>query len=424
MGLAWAGIFHVKANTQARAIPGEAEIMENNQDRAMPSLYSPRVSKYFSLMRITWGIIYVVILGEWLYLTFTVGDFSLANSLFSLVMPLGFFILAAIIFIKRPNDPMALVTSLMLVFVGPYLTGGISSEFTRYPHLHYLSTALEIVGVSLTGLFLFTFPNGAFTPRWSLYLFGICLALSLSRIFVSVYEDAVVVYLFLFEAVLGLLFQIVRYQTNSTATEKQQAKWAALGFSGPILAVAWWFFILLPRGAITYSSMSTLEGDVVAVFGLAPLLLPVGITIAILRYKLWEIDLIIRRTLLYSVLSILLGLVYLGCVVMLQQVFATINPQAEQSNLSVVISTLAVAALFTPLRLRIQKGIDRHFYRSKYDAEKALAAFAISARKEVVIDNLTSSLLSVVEDTMQPSQAILWMKAKPTHRNELRTPGQ
>jgi hypothetical protein len=116
--------------------------------------------------------------------------------------------------------------------------------------------------------------------------------------------------------------------------------------------------------------------------------------------------------------------VYFGGVVLLQQTFGFITGRGEQSRAAIVVSTLLIALLFNPLRLRLQAVIDRHFYRSKYDAEKALAAFAISARKEVVIDNLTSSLLSVVEDTMQPSQAILWMKAKPTHRNELRTPGQ
>jgi hypothetical protein len=155
--------------------------------------------------------------------------------------------------------------------------------------------------------------------------------------------------------------------------------------------------------------LANLVGTFLIIFLL--LILPAAITIAILRYKLWNIDLIIRKTLVYALLSGLLALVYIGTVIVLQTVFDSFSNQ--QSPVVIVISTLAIAALFAPLRRRVQAFIDRRFYRQKYDAQQVLAQFAQTARHEVSLDALTAELSYVVQETMQPERISIWLK--PPH---------
>jgi hypothetical protein len=134
----------------------------------------------------------------------------------------------------------------------------------------------------------------------------------------------------------------------------------------------------------------------------------ITLTIAILRYRLWDIDLIIRRTLSYALLTIMLGLIYFGSVVLLQSFFTALTGQ--RSPISIVISTLAIAAVFSPLRGWIQTTIDRRFYRRKYDADKILASFSSIARQQVDLDELSAELAYVAQETMQPQQMFSWLR--------------
>jgi len=195
----------------------------------------------------------------------------------------------------------------------------------------------------------------------------------------------------------------VRYR-SAQIDERQQIKW--------LLYAGGMFALVYTLTATTQGEFNSL-GWVDLIFVLSILAIPAAITIAILRYSLFEIDLIIRKTLVYGAVTLLLVLVYFGSVVLLQQAFRALTGQ--DSPVAIVISTLVIAALFSQLRRRIQDFIDRRFYRRKYDAQQALAAFAATARDEVELEQLTEQLLSVVQESMQPEHVNLWLRpTKPT----------
>ena len=139
------------------------------------------------------------------------------------------------------------------------------------------------------------------------------------------------------------------------------------------------------------------------------MLVPLSFAFAIFRYRLWDIDIIIRRTAVYSILTLTLTLVFFGSVVGLQALSQAILGE-HQSSFATILSTLVIAALFTPLRRGIQNSIDRRFYRKKYTTEQVLAAFSTTLRNEVDLDELKSSILEVVEGTMQPDHVSLWLR--------------
>jgi hypothetical protein len=145
----------------------------------------------------------------------------------------------------------------------------------------------------------------------------------------------------------------------------------------------------------------------VVLFGLS--ITPVTVMISILQFRLWDIDVVIRRTLQYSALTGALALVYLASVVLMQSLFRATTGQGA-NPLVTVVSTLAIAALFLPLRRWVQDVIDRRFYRRKYDAQKVLAEFAATCRDETDIEKLTARLVEVVQETMQPEHVGLWLK--------------
>jgi K+-sensing histidine kinase KdpD len=147
---------------------------------------------------------------------------------------------------------------------------------------------------------------------------------------------------------------------------------------------------------------------------LVMLAIPISLGFSILRYRLWDIDLVINRTLVYGLLTGMLALVYFILIIALQFLVRALTGQVSQSPLVIVASTLAIAALFQPLRHRIQAIIDRRFYRRKYDAARALAAFSATLRNQVDLNQLSEQLVAVVEETMQPTFVSLWLRP-PEH---------
>jgi hypothetical protein len=185
--------------------------------------------------------------------------------------------------------------------------------------------------------------------------------------------------------------------------ERQQIKWLAYG--GAVVVGT-----SLVAGAIAIWSVTV----TILIINLALLGLPLFTCIAILRYRLYEIDIIINRTLVYGSLTATLVALYFGGIVVLQRVFILLTGQ--QSTLAVVASTLLIAALFTPLRRGIQSFIDRRFYRKKYDARKTLEAFSAKLRDETNLEALSDDLVGVVRETMQPVHVSLWLRPDPPPR--------
>jgi hypothetical protein len=148
--------------------------------------------------------------------------------------------------------------------------------------------------------------------------------------------------------------------------------------------------------------------------------LPTAIGIAVLKYHLYDIDVIINRTLVYGSLTVMLALLYFGGVAATQAIYRALTGQEQQPQLAIVVSTLVIAALFNPLRRRIQSFIDRRFYRRKYDARKTLEAFSARLRDETDLGALSDDLVGAVRETMQPAHVSLWLRPDPALKNKKR----
>jgi hypothetical protein len=326
-----------------------------------------------------------------------------------------------IIFALRSTDRRAILISVFLMLVGPGF-GGIPYDLAiAQPEWMFIQrTYGYLASVGFLGLALL-FPNGRLAPRWSLWplLYLLVIFFPNSFMYGSRYDFSTwpigfrVVLLFLFMLGFLILIPLYRYRHYFSSVERQQARWAVLGFIAAAIGIA--LTMLTVTGLMPCSLNEVGEPNEIYCdfaqglgYGLSPMMIPIFIGVAILRSRLWDIDLIIRRTLIYSTLTLALGLIYLGAVVTLQNLMGGLTGE-RQPEIVTVISTLTIAALFTPLRRRIQSFIDRRFYRRKYNAEKALSTFAALARNETDLDQLKVNVVEVVEQTVQPEHASLWL---------------
>jgi hypothetical protein len=264
----------------------------------------------------------------------------------------------------------------------------------RLPSPHWRMAAWVVVGALASGLAV-----GWSLPGLSGFLPDIeslegTQAIAGTEVEVVALISMMLIFIAIITGVVSLLFRFRR----ATGVEHQQLKWFTYG--GVLVGAGLLSELFQPLPGVWEGLKEAI------IFNILP---PLTIGVAILRHRLYDIDLLIRRTLVYSVLTICLALVYFGSVIGLQSLVPTFNRPARHP-LVTVISTLAIAALFTPLRRRIQESIDRRFYRRKYDAEQILAAFRTMLRSEVNLDSLTGELLRVVKETMQPAHASVWLR--------------
>jgi hypothetical protein len=270
-----------------------------------------------------------------------------------------------------------------------------------FPDGHFISRRWRLVGWLLGGLVTFAAASKAFEPRSippgienPLAPGG---AAGEAFRVLSPLADALALPGFVL-AVSGLAVRLWR----SRGVERQQLKWFT--YSAALVGAGLGTAVFIPEGPVA---------DLAFLVGLLALAgLPVAAGIAILRYRLYDIDAVINRTLVYAALTASLVLLYVGCVVGLQYVFGVFAGGGSQ--LAVVASTLVIAALFNPLRYRIQEIIDRRFYRRKYDAARVLDAFSARLRDETDLDRLNEDMLAVVHDTVQPGHVSLWLRDPPT----------
>jgi hypothetical protein len=225
--------------------------------------------------------------------------------------------------------------------------------------------------------------------------------------------DAEIVLLLIFVACIlaSVVSLILRYR-HSGGEVREQIKWIALAGSLVGLLLSTVLGLIIVAEVMRGSGGSTplwVQG-LLFVMVLSFAGVPVAIGIAVLKYRLYDIDLLINRTLVYGSLTVSLAVVYFGGVTVTQAIFRALTGQEEQPQLAVVVSTLVIAAIFNPLRRRVQAFVDRRFYRKKYDAAKTLEEFGARLRDQTDIETLSSNLLAVARETVQPSHVSLWLR--------------
>ena len=326
-----------------------------------------------------------------------------------------------LIFWRRSDDWLALLAAFVLVMF--YITFPGNPPYARafaFPALALPLNLMIFLGQSSLGVFFVFFPDGRLTPRWM----GLIPLLIIVNEFLGIFPSStspinqvnwpawlnLLVTIVLYGAI--IYSQIYRYRRVSTSLQRQQTKWVIFGAAVVVGVVVG----LLATGVFVPSIDIYFYNRL---WSIALPLIPLSIGFSILRYRLYDIDLLINRTLVYGTLTALLALVYVGLVIGLQTLVHLITGQSAQSPVVIVASTLVIAALFQPLRRHIQAIIDRRFYRRKYDAARITAAFGATLRNEVELEQLREQLLVVVQETMQPSHVSLWVRQPDQTKNPL-----
>ncbi len=331
--------------------------------------------------------------------------------------------LAALIFWRRSADRMALFCAYVLVlFGGATYTSLLDLGLrTVTPAWYWLGGGLELLAQVCVPTFFLLFPSGRFMPRWTRWGVLVFVLYFIWYIFRSnaylgqLSGMIALVFAVLILCLVGL--QIYRYRRVSIFRERQQTKWVVFGLALALGGFALFLLIgnLFLRPNLVNSPVADPLIPITVTDGLL-LFIPISIAIAILRSQLYDIDTIINKALVYGLLTALLAAVYAGLIIGLESLVGLFSRQDAQP-LVIVVSTLAIAALFQPLRHRLQQIIDRRFYRRKYDAARTLAAFSATLRSEVDLSQLSEQLLTVVQETMQPVHVSLWLRPPTRHGN-------
>jgi hypothetical protein len=308
-----------------------------------------------------------------------------------------------------------MLVALTLVTGAGYSMRAVSALERAVPALQLPARFVWLLTTFLYLILLFVFPDGRFVPRWTrllgaaAVLAAVLFSADLARVFVELpdvppgvsqarYALAVLAWSGFWGA--GIYAQAYRYRHVSGPVQRQQTKWVtlSLGLIFSVLALGFVIpslFIDTANPWFAWAALATLP---------VILLFPVSVAVAILRHHLYDFDRLLSRT-----LTVVLGIVYASAVVVLSQ---ALNPRGGDSTLAVAASTLLVAGLFQPLRRRIQGAVDRRFNRRRYDAANTIDDFSNRLRDQVDLDTLSAELPAVVDQTMQPTKASLWLRSR------------
>jgi hypothetical protein len=331
----------------------------------------------------------------------------------------GWLLVAAVLFWRRADDRMALFSAFTL------LTFGVArypeaplALVAVHPELTIPIQAARFLGSACLSLFAYLFPTGRFVPRW-MALIGIAwVGVQIPEFFgpgstmdPTQASPALQAFVFLGFVASVALTQAYRYRRDSTPAQRRQTKWVVYG---TVIALAGYLALafLLPL-AVARTSQESAAYQLLVPTGetLFMLLVPLSVGVAILRSHLYDIDLLINRTLIYSSLTLILATIYFGIVLASQQVIRLVTGQTEvHQPLLIVVTTLLIAALFQPLRLRLQAAIDRRFYRHRYDAARMLTGFGETLRSEVDLARLSERLVETAEKAVRPAHVSLWLR--------------
>src|SRR6266699_4224433 len=307
--------------------------------------------------------------------------------------------LAALIFWRRSADRMALFCAYMLVlFGGATYTSLLDLGLrTVTPAWFWLVGGLELLAQVCVPTFFLLFPSGRFVPRWTQWSVLVFVLYEVWYVFLNAYLGqlagvSALVFAVLILSLVGL--QVYRYRRVSTFRERQQTKWVVFGLVVALGGFAVFIIgnLFLPPELLSSSGAGILLSPSVTYVLL--LFIPISIALAFLRSQLYDIDTIINKALVYGSLTVLLAALYVGLIVGLESLAGVMSRQGSQQPVVLVVSTLAIAALFQPLRSRIQRVIDRRFYRRKYDAARTLADFSATLRSEVDLSQLSEQLVA------------------------------
>ncbi|HEY6286398.1 MAG TPA: hypothetical protein VIX20_12095 [Ktedonobacteraceae bacterium] len=348
----------------------------------------------------------------------SLSGFAALVTIFYVITAAIWYAVGFLIFWRRSDDWLALLAAFFLVMFNVTSSGNTVNALSfAYPILVLPLSLVNFLGQVSLLVFFLLFPNGRLVPRWM----GLILLLAILEQFFTIFPSVTANWpawlgwlgpLVVYGAIISS--QIYRYRRVSTPVQRQQTKWIILGLVVAIGVVIGVLAIGVFIPNIAFSNNLGAGILFTTIWPAALLLIPLSIGFSILRYRLYDIDLLINRTLVYGTLTVLLALVYFGLIFALQYLLRGIISQ--NNDVAIVVSTLAIAALFQPLRHRIQAIIDRRFYRRKYDAAKIVETFSATLRNEVDLNQLSEHLIAVVQDTMQPAHVSLWLRKSDHER--------